>query len=348
MRGIPGSISPDKTKDRCQRCQLVKGAWFTHVKCVSRSLGYEQVCTENHWDALSRSVDLLWNSSAMSWRSHLVSEHFFAKSSCIVSGKCTGTPAFGFKQYVKIVVSCHVSLQSTDWRSPFGFEHLHAPQSRCGQDQSFEPSGGEGGERRWRHAGSFKFPRLQRMGWAQSQRFTFPRHGPIARCRSNRSRIFRGGAAAMLLRRAACRDAHGLQKNTEISVWSSVENRKVYESRDVWCLIIHFLGVYTQTSNGPMVPNSYPCPSVSGILVNIHTTAADVASFVSQPVCNLPSPWQLEEIWYCPMWSWMKLAWIGGLFLVWNHPSLLVERIPQDTNLPGSHDCTPLLDLLVC
>jgi len=93
----------------------------------------------------------------------------------------------------------------------------------------------------------------------------------------------------------------GSKKNMEISVWSSVENRKVYESRDVWCLIIHFLGVYTQTSNGPMVPNSYPCPSVSGILVNIHTTAADVASFVSQPVCNLPSPWQLEEIWYCPM-----------------------------------------------
>ena len=72
------------------------------------------------------------------------------------------------------------------------------------------------------------------------------RHGPLARCRANRSRIFRGGAAAMLLRRAACGDAHGLQKR--LRIWYIMIYALIFLSEQTSHLVtIHIYDTFTHS-----------------------------------------------------------------------------------------------------
>ena len=307
-----------------------QGAWLTPVKCLS--IGYEQVCTENHWDALSYWVDLLWklisdvlkvtfsfwtvlcqkflHSFGQMHRNHVTWNLQICKKHCFL-------PCF---------------LQSTDWRSPFGFEHLHAPQPRCGEDQSFEPSGAEGGE----HGKTLKacwilIPRLERMAhW-----LTFPDTVRSPRCRANRSRIFRGGAAAMLLRRAACGDAHGLQKRLRIwYIMIYLCGRPLRTERfPNWGMfgvswIIQFLGYPNfEWPNGPKFLSMSKCLRKFG---KIHTTAAGCLLASLQCAITLAT----ERNLVLSKWSHAKMAWIGGWFLVWNHPSLLVKVYPKILTSP--------------
>ena len=173
--------------------------------------------------------------------------------------------------YIKIMASYTVSLQQIEKvllgsNIDMPLSHVVARTSplnlQVGRGKTFEAC-----------RNFWKLPRLQRMGWVPSQRSIH-----ISETWSDRPSQVK--SIQDISWRRCCDVA------LACCMWAcpgDLEKKDVwyiYESRAVWCLII-------------IVPNSYPCQSVSGILVNIRTTAADVASVVSQPVCNVPSPWQL-------------------------------------------------------